>query len=381
MSDHSSTHRVGVAAFLARAARSIAESLRRPAIRRDVPRIAVLCEGLLRYGSSQAIGLAQAGANVTVYYVDRYVAEAASSGVEIVKLPPRDLRRIWSSTRSLVKDLRSRQVDCLIVQEHYDPRFALASLRFPTALMLHDPRRHSGEEATLPWLARAGERVIEATATCVVLHSDRLRTQVRPFLAGQTIVVVPHGTHIANEALPIPTELQLLLFGRMFLYKGLDSALDAFRIIRAERDDIVLTIAGAGPVMADVPGVLPAGVRVIDRYLAEEEVDDLFRQSTLLLLPYRDATQSGVGLAAIGRGLPCIVTNEGALPDLIPSGAASYVVPSGNAVALASAIVANVSHDKLLRQSFLDHASKQFAWHAAGTKMLAELRRVGVLQD
>ena len=380
------------AGIAARAARTVVEAMRRRQVPGERPRIAVLCEGLLRYGSSQAVGLAQAGADVTLYYVDRlaefggsfedrerYLTEAKSSGVTVVKLPARDLRALWSSTRALAKDLRRHRIDCLVVQEHYDPRFALVSLRMPTALMLHDPRRHSGEETTLPWFARAGERFVEATASCVVLHSERLKPQVRPFLKYQQIAVVPHGTRVAREPLPVPREPHLLLFGRMYLYKGLDTALEAFELVRAKRADVTLTIAGAGPVMNGLGERLPAGVRVIDRYLTEQEVDDLFRQTTLLLLPYKDATQSGVGLAAIGRGLPCVVTAEGALPDLVPSEAGSCVVPSGDGDALAHAILENLSHDARLRMSFHDHAAAQFAWQAAGESMLAELTRVGIL--
>jgi glycosyltransferase involved in cell wall biosynthesis len=281
--------------------------------------------------------------------------------------------------RSLVRDLRARGVTVAVAQAHYDPRFAIASLRIPTAVVLHDPRPHSGEERTLPRRGRIVARLVEATASAIVIHSARLEPQVRSFLRGHPLAVVPHGAYVASQPAPPPQTPQLLLFGRLFPYKGIDIAIEAMKLVRSQRPDCCLFIAGDGPMGASLREALPEGVTLHDGYVTEHELDVLLGRATLVLLPYRDATQSGVGLRAVAAGVPCIVTGEGGLPDLVPPNLPSYVVPSGDARALAEAILEHLDHDELDRRAFHEHASQMFDWPVVGKQMVSELRRLNLI--
>jgi len=64
----------------------------------------------------------------------------------------------------------------------------------------------------------------------------------------------------------------------------------------------------------------------------------LFRSACLLVLPYRDATQSALVAAAYTFGLPVIVTDTGALAEYVVEGETGWIVPPGDARALASAL-------------------------------------------
>lgn len=380
-----------VASLIARGARLLAQALRRPRSAR-APHIAIFCDWFLRYGSAQAIGLKSAGAQVTLYYADRlgefggrpedrelFLDHARTAGVDIVQVPVRSIRSLGAHVRSLARDVHERGITAAIAQQHYDPRFGLVSLRLPTALLLHDPRPHSGEETTLPRRGRLMARVAEATASCIVIHSKRLEPQVPRFLTHHPLAIVPHGTRVADVPLPVPDTRELLLFGRLFPYKGIEDAIEAFELVRRTRPECCLTIAGHGPMAEALRDHLPDGVVLLDGYVTEAAFDSLLGRATLVLLPYRDATQSGVGLRAIAQGIPCIVTDEGGLPDLIPAGAQSCVVPSNNSTAFATAIVANLDHDDMLRRAVQDHAARYFDWPVVGAATLKELERVGVV--
>jgi glycosyltransferase involved in cell wall biosynthesis len=118
---------------------------------------------------------------------------------------------------------------------------------------------------------------------------------------------------------------------------------------------------------------------LLDGYVDERHLDELLAGSRLVLLPYLDATQSGVGLRAVASGIPCIVTDEGALPDLVPGELGSFVIPSGDPEALAAAIVAHVDHDAALRAAFHAHAARHLDWPVVGRVLLDELRRLRLL--
>ena len=95
----------------------------------------------------------------------------------------------------------------------------------------------------------------------------------------------------------------------------------------------------AGKVADDVRlGELPPGVEVWDRRVGDEEGIELFRRAAVLVLPYRDATQSALVGAAARFGVPAIVTRTGALPEYVAHGETGWVVPPGDVAALAAAL-------------------------------------------
>src|SRR5699024_8256944 len=92
------------------------------------------------------------------------------------------------------------------------------------------------------------------------------------------------------------------------------------------------------------------------------DVPDLFGAATCVVLPYREASQSGVAALArrFGRGI--VATAVGGLPDMAREGGA-LVVPPEDPVALAHAI-----GDVLHRPELARRMSRE-ATHAARTSL------------
>jgi glycosyltransferase involved in cell wall biosynthesis len=65
------------------------------------------------------------------------------------------------------------------------------------------------------------------------------------------------------------------------------------------------------------PPALPRGgaLQLIDRYLSNSDAAALFRSASVVVCPYRDATQSGVVLSAFAFGVPVIASAVGGLPE------------------------------------------------------------------
>jgi len=363
---------------------------------RDPANVAVMCATLLRYASSQAIGLSATGLNVTLYYVDRQrpteddgdramlLDRAVAAGVDIVSIPRPRGRTLLKDALWLYRDVRRRRISIAVVQAHRDARYTALGLYLRVVFMLHDPQPHSGGTALFGrdrakksrdklWDAIV-PRAAELTSACLIVHSPRMLDQIRPLLRRIPTGIVPHGADIADAPAAVPGGRRLLVFGRLLAYKGVDTALAAFSRLPAELSDVELIVAGQGPLASLALG--QRNVEVRNEYIPESELDSLLREVRLVLLPYKDATQSGVGLHAVERGVPCVVSSVGGLPELVEDARPSLVVPPDDPPALAAAIVANVDHDMGLRQAVYEHAATHFAWPVVAQRLREEMSRL-----
>ena len=108
----------------------------------------------------------------------------------------------------------------------------------------------------------------------------------------------------------------ILFFGLIRKYKGLDILLRAFEGLPAEYRLIVAGEPyGSFDEYSQIIDASPAKDRIslFTRYIPDHEVASFFCASDVCVLPYRSATQSGVGALALQFGTPMIVTDTGAL--------------------------------------------------------------------
>ena len=112
----------------------------------------------------------------------------------------------------------------------------------------------------------------------------------------------------------------LLFFGLIRAYKGLDILLDAFAQLPP---DYQLIIAGepygSFQKYQDMIDVNPGRdrIRVFPDYIRDSEVKLYFSAADLTVLPYRSATQSGVSSVSYHFGVPMVVTDVGGLRETV----------------------------------------------------------------
>ena len=179
--------------------------------------------------------------------------------------------------------------------------------------------------------------------------ADRLVGELSAFLGPghPPIHVTPHGNWTMMGAGPEPrTEPRrpgrLLNFGAIRRNKGLHVLLEAM----ADLPEFQLTIAGKpedpeyGRELREAAERLPAGrVALIDRFIADDELRDLFGASDAFVLPYASlAAQSGVIYDALAFGLPVVATDVGALGETVREWGVGPVVPPNDPSRLAAGI-------------------------------------------
>jgi len=135
-----------------------------------------------------------------------------------------------------------------------------------------------------------------------------------------------------------------LFFGFVRHYKGLDILLDAFADLLRKRSCSLL-VAGEfwgsrEPYDKQIQSLqISKHVKIVDKYVAMEEMGLYFGAADVVVLPYRSATQSGIPQLALGLNRPVIVTHVGGLAENIKNPHQGLVVPPENTKALASAMM------------------------------------------
>ncbi|HJR68889.1 MAG TPA: glycosyltransferase family 4 protein [Gammaproteobacteria bacterium] len=353
-------------------------------------RIALLALNFAEYASRLAVALATKHEVLLVLRASNAERELTDElrtlveeSVTVRHLEPRRRRdpRVLGTSFSINRIVRDFAPDVLHIHEEHPvlAGWTVVSLRktIPLVFTVHDPVSHAGGPPKdglrwkiLMWFRRRANRLI--------VHGPRMLAEIEALdgrLAGR-VDVVPHGIlgRAAVDGNPSGNEQgTLLFFGRMEPYKGLRYFLDAGDILRSRGHEFRLIVAGTGTDLTRHRERIAASdwVELIDRYVSATEVADLFRRSAAVVLPYTDATQSGVAAIAFANSRPVIASAVGDLPDVVIPGRTGLLVAPCDARALADAME-KILVDRALRDSLAAGAG-QYARERLSWPRIAEL--------
>ncbi len=356
------------------------------------PRVLLVCEWFVKYTAGLAAGLAENGCEVALLTRDhdlefggepgalrRFVAEVAGARVEHLELGGRvrELGRL-PEVLALRRRLRGLRPDVIHLQDSltHDMRLAVAAglPGPPYALTVHDPTPHPGDE-TPSARVQAVRRALRRRAGLLFVHSEGMAAELREMGDARAAVeVVPHG-FAEPAAEPLPERPSILFFGRISHYKGLDTLLDAMQLLWAQHPEVTVTVAGEGD-LPEHPALSDERLTLRHEHVPEEAMPELFGAATVVALPYRQASQSGVGSEAKRYGRPLVVTDVGGLPELVDE-RSGRLVPPEDPAALAAALLEIVA-DPALAVRLGEGAAASVAeagWGAVGEKTIAAYRR------
>ncbi len=215
--------------------------------------------------------------------------------------------------------------------------------RFPLVLTVHDPRYHLGDRAS----QKTPQTILDfgyRQADELITHGEHLKQVLveECRIPADKIHVIPHVRIGEERTEPAHDDgASILFFGRLWEYKGLEYLIRAEPLINAKVPYARIIIAGTGEDFARYRRMMVHPERFIVRneYISEQECTELFAQSSIVVLPYVDASQSGVVPLAYTASKPVVATTVGGLPEIVEHGQTGLLVPPRDTAALAGAIV------------------------------------------
>ncbi|MBQ9606310.1 MAG: glycosyltransferase [Lachnospiraceae bacterium] len=181
-----------------------------------------------------------------------------------------------------------------------------------------------------------------------ILHSTKEADELKTIVPDARYRVNMHPTYSEfkrvetdSGAVPVDQASVILFFGFVRPYKGLKLLIQAMSSIP---EIVHLNIVGDfGGAKAEYEHMiselhLTDRISIKDGYIPDREVGEFFERCDAVVLPYLDATQSGIAQIAFGFEKPVIATTVGGLPEVVTDGETGVLCEPGDPEELSKAI-------------------------------------------
>lgn len=269
------------------------------------------------------------------------------------------LSRVMASRRALAVELRKHRPD--IVAAHF-ALYVVGGLDllkgYPLAMHFHGPwAEESGVERAVG-MNTAIKRKVEKS---VYHRADKLIVLSRAFRDVLTntyrvdpakIAIVPGCVDVphfdisktrseARVSLNLPLDRPIIFAVRRLVRRmGLEELIDAVVLLKRKQPDVLLVIAGRGPLTAELQARAEAAglkdsVRLLG-YVSDEMLPELYRAADISVVP--TVALEGFGLITIeslSAGTPVLVTPVGGLPEVVKQLSENLILSNTGAQAIA----------------------------------------------
>jgi glycosyltransferase involved in cell wall biosynthesis len=313
-----------------------------------------------------------------------------NSGLTIIEVPTFQTRlgALFSfirlgRLRKLASQISSLRPDVLLcpMVHPWTPALQKHLPHIPVVTTVHDPAAHPGLDH---WMSSLWERRSARMASRCVLLSETFIDQMEANgISREKIDIIPHAIFSFYEKFEknpsrSGTGRTILFFGRITRYKGIDILLRAFQISQAARPALQLQIVGEGDLEPYRDLIAQTkNVSVVNRWVNDAEVPDIFQAADIVMIPYSSASQSGVIALAATFGCPVIATRVGGLTEQIRDGETGMLVePTPQAIASAiDRLTADREFRERIAQKLASEMRTKFDWTTTSNAYLQSCRK------
>lgn len=244
-------------------------------------------------------------------------------------------------------------------------------------LLKDEYARHGLPFAINPFLKEREMKEYECADGIMIPSTFARRTFLEAGILGRRLIVSQHGVSTREfHPASVPIRQKVLFVGGVSLQKGVPYLAQAAGKLGLGEDDLHLV----GAMDLTCESILKKqGARYTHHSpLGRAQVREIYQSSRVLVLP---SIQDGFGLVileALACGCPVIATGNTGGPDVIADGKNGYIVPPGDADALADRIdriLSDPRREARMRVQAVRSAAA-FTWRNATLKLVNGIRRL-----
>lgn len=287
-----------------------------------------------------------------MYFVDTHTSKK--------DLISKTIKFLFEGRTALKKAFNGFHYDYLIntMGNYWDPFIPSLVNADEIVTYIHDPIAHSG---TAKWKTilrtsryKQADQIVVHTKSFIPIVSELYG------FSKKDIHYVPHNRLSSYRDCWVKEpyddmymdKTNFVFFGFIQKYKGLHVLAKAYKNVLEKGYNVSLTIAGNGDFSEykqEYSGL--DNVKIINRRIRDEEIGNLFSiPNTVAVLPYIDATQSGVVVTAMEFGTPIIASNTGGLREQLNDGEIGIFCEPGDAEDLAEKMICLIDNTEEIKQ-------------------------------
>lgn len=294
--------------------------------------------GCIAYANEMCKDLQHSPVELKIY-ASRFCEEPLLSTSVLVPTFRNSIEFLWRSLFSLPgllwkmrQDIKKGyQIIYFPMFHHWNPALLWFAKRWgaTTFLTVHDAVFHLGE-----WQFGQAffQKMALPLAHQIIVLSAFVKSQLSLALQQKIVVIIHPLLSITqkNSIRKHTTRPSILFLGRIAYYKGVDLLLEALKDFK-KYQITQLTIAGIPMYEPEIP-VTDFPIQTIKRWLSDAEMEQLLGTHDILVLPYREASQSGVVTLGIAAAIPMVVTEVGGLQEQLTTQEAVWVEPTVSSI-------------------------------------------------
>jgi len=241
---------------------------------------------------------------------------------------------------------------------------------------VHDPDMHLGEKNY--FLNIIYKLSIKSSDRFIVLSNKFKKYLSNKYKIKEDLIYyIPHGNFSYYKKFSNSYKLEnkenkkILFFGRIVEYKGLDILLDAYEIIKTKLgNEVSLMIVGEGDLLKYKEKIKnERDIEVVNRWIDDKEIHKYFEMADIVVLPYKEASQSGIIPLAYAFSKSVIATRVGGIEEQVDDGITGFLVKPNDSIELAQKCIELIKNDDLRYKMSLNAKLKNetdLSWEKIG---------------
>lgn len=195
-------------------------------------------------------------------------------------------------------------------------------------------------------------------------------------------LIRPGESQLNGRLTQLQSKRFIFTLGRMVHRKGFDLTIHAFETLAAESPEIVLVIAGCGPLENAIKQQVQKSAHSQRIFflgeISDTEKDSLFKECEFYMMPNRplDNDMEGFGIVFIEANIykkACIGGNNGGVPDAVEHAFSGLCVDSPDLDSITAGMKQLIDDKEFCRQlgqQGSERVSKKFLWNDLGAKFI-----------